>query len=177
MAKIENYRYSVEEAFRECFYIVPDYQREYVWTEKVCWFSVKWTFRTAVQETAGGLGVPPRPPPGLCPWTPRFSEAWDGHRNTLCRAKAEKAGRHGGLPHGRRCSAWPCPVIPWPVASQQSLPPFRRTAPYCSAVFLLCHATAFWRFSARCRRAASRRRSRSAWISAARPASMSAGAM
>jgi hypothetical protein len=34
MAKIENYRYSVEEAFRECFYIVPDYQREYVWTDK-----------------------------------------------------------------------------------------------------------------------------------------------
>jgi len=34
MAKIENYRYSVEEAFRECFYVVPDYQREYVWTEK-----------------------------------------------------------------------------------------------------------------------------------------------
>lgn len=26
--------YSIEEAFRECFYIVPDYQREYVWTEK-----------------------------------------------------------------------------------------------------------------------------------------------
>jgi hypothetical protein len=24
----------VEEAFRECFYIVPDYQREYVWTDK-----------------------------------------------------------------------------------------------------------------------------------------------
>ncbi len=34
MAKIENYKYSIEEAFRECFYIVPDYQREYVWTEK-----------------------------------------------------------------------------------------------------------------------------------------------
>lgn len=34
MAKIENYRYSVQEAFRDCFYIVPDYQREYVWTEK-----------------------------------------------------------------------------------------------------------------------------------------------
>jgi uncharacterized protein with ParB-like and HNH nuclease domain len=34
MAKIENYKYSVEEAFRECFYIVPDYQREYVWTDK-----------------------------------------------------------------------------------------------------------------------------------------------
>jgi uncharacterized protein with ParB-like and HNH nuclease domain len=23
-----------KEAFRECFYIVPDYQREYVWTDK-----------------------------------------------------------------------------------------------------------------------------------------------
>ncbi|MGO9449870.1 MAG: DUF262 domain-containing protein [Candidatus Binataceae bacterium] len=34
MAKIENHRYSIEEAFRECFYIVPDYQREYVWTDK-----------------------------------------------------------------------------------------------------------------------------------------------
>ncbi|MDD4538051.1 MAG: DUF262 domain-containing protein [Lentisphaeria bacterium] len=34
MSRIENHRYSVEEAFRECFYIVPDYQREYVWTEK-----------------------------------------------------------------------------------------------------------------------------------------------
>lgn len=34
MAKIENYKYSIEEAFRDCFYIVPDYQREYVWTDK-----------------------------------------------------------------------------------------------------------------------------------------------
>lgn len=34
MAKIENHKYSIDEAFRECFYIVPDYQREYVWTEK-----------------------------------------------------------------------------------------------------------------------------------------------
>ena len=34
MAKIEEHKYSVEEAFRECFYIVPDYQREYVWTDK-----------------------------------------------------------------------------------------------------------------------------------------------
>lgn len=34
MAKIENHKYSIEEAFRECFYVVPDYQREYVWTEK-----------------------------------------------------------------------------------------------------------------------------------------------
>lgn len=37
MAKIENHKYSIDEAFRECFYIVPDYQREYVWTDKeVC---------------------------------------------------------------------------------------------------------------------------------------------
>jgi uncharacterized protein with ParB-like and HNH nuclease domain len=34
MAKIENHKYSIEEAFRDCFYIVPDYQREYVWTDK-----------------------------------------------------------------------------------------------------------------------------------------------
>lgn len=34
MAKIENHKYTIEEAFRECFYIVPDYQREYVWTDK-----------------------------------------------------------------------------------------------------------------------------------------------
>ncbi|MGB0127793.1 MAG: DUF262 domain-containing protein, partial [Rhodocyclaceae bacterium] len=34
MARIENHKFSIEEAFRECFYIVPDYQREYVWTEK-----------------------------------------------------------------------------------------------------------------------------------------------
>jgi hypothetical protein len=34
MAKIEDHKYAFEEAFRECFYIVPDYQREYVWTEK-----------------------------------------------------------------------------------------------------------------------------------------------
>src|ERR1700681_1132040 len=34
MAKIEDHKYSIEEAFRECFYIVPDYQREYVWTDK-----------------------------------------------------------------------------------------------------------------------------------------------
>ena len=35
MARIENHKYSIEEAFRECFYIVPDYQREYVWTDSV----------------------------------------------------------------------------------------------------------------------------------------------
>ncbi|MEZ6091448.1 MAG: DUF262 domain-containing protein [Pirellulaceae bacterium] len=34
MARIENHKYSIEDAFRECFYVVPDYQREYVWTEK-----------------------------------------------------------------------------------------------------------------------------------------------
>jgi hypothetical protein len=34
MARIENHKYTVAEAFQECFYIVPDYQREYVWTEK-----------------------------------------------------------------------------------------------------------------------------------------------
>ncbi len=32
MAKrIENHKYSISDAFKECFYIVPDYQREYVW--------------------------------------------------------------------------------------------------------------------------------------------------
>ena len=34
MKRIENYKYSIYEAFMECFYIVLDYQREYVWTEK-----------------------------------------------------------------------------------------------------------------------------------------------
>jgi Protein of unknown function DUF262/Protein of unknown function (DUF1524) len=34
MAKIDNHKYSIDEAFRECFYVVPDYQREYVWTDK-----------------------------------------------------------------------------------------------------------------------------------------------
>lgn len=34
MAKIEDHKYSIEEAFRNCFYIIPDYQREYVWTDK-----------------------------------------------------------------------------------------------------------------------------------------------
>lgn len=34
MKRIENYKFKIAEAFRECFYIVPDYQREYVWTEK-----------------------------------------------------------------------------------------------------------------------------------------------
>ncbi len=34
MTKIENFKYGIDEAFRNCFYIVPDYQREYVWEEK-----------------------------------------------------------------------------------------------------------------------------------------------
>jgi uncharacterized protein with ParB-like and HNH nuclease domain len=34
MARIENHTYSIEEAFRECFYIVPDYPRKYAWTDK-----------------------------------------------------------------------------------------------------------------------------------------------
>ncbi|HEY5041604.1 MAG TPA: DUF262 domain-containing protein [Verrucomicrobiae bacterium] len=34
MAKIEDHKYSIHEAFIECFYIVPDYQREYVWKDK-----------------------------------------------------------------------------------------------------------------------------------------------
>ena len=34
MARIDNHRYSIVEAFTENFYIVPDYQREYVWTDK-----------------------------------------------------------------------------------------------------------------------------------------------
>jgi hypothetical protein len=34
MARIENHKYTIHEAFRECFYVVPDYQREYVWTDK-----------------------------------------------------------------------------------------------------------------------------------------------
>lgn len=34
MARIENHKYTIAEAFNECFYIVPDYQREYVWTDK-----------------------------------------------------------------------------------------------------------------------------------------------
>lgn len=33
MARIENHKFTIEEAFRECFYEVPDYQREYVWKE------------------------------------------------------------------------------------------------------------------------------------------------
>lgn len=31
---IGNYKYSVQQAFRECFYEIPDYQRSYVWQEE-----------------------------------------------------------------------------------------------------------------------------------------------
>lgn len=34
MASIETQQYNVQKAFRDCVYIVPDYQREYVWTDK-----------------------------------------------------------------------------------------------------------------------------------------------
>lgn len=34
MTRFENHKYTIQQAFKECFYIVPDYQREYVWTEK-----------------------------------------------------------------------------------------------------------------------------------------------
>jgi hypothetical protein len=34
MARIEDHKYSIAEAFLECSYIIPDYQREYVWTDK-----------------------------------------------------------------------------------------------------------------------------------------------
>lgn len=34
MTRIENHKYTIDGAFKECFYIVPDYQREYAWTEK-----------------------------------------------------------------------------------------------------------------------------------------------
>ena len=39
MARIENHKFemeklTIEKAFKDCFYVVPDYQREYVWTEK-----------------------------------------------------------------------------------------------------------------------------------------------
>ena len=34
MAKIENHKYTIVDAFKQCFYIVPDYQREYGWTAK-----------------------------------------------------------------------------------------------------------------------------------------------
>ncbi|WP_055448545.1 DUF262 domain-containing protein [Lacinutrix mariniflava] len=34
MSKIENHKFTIEEAFNDCFYIVPDYQREYIWSDK-----------------------------------------------------------------------------------------------------------------------------------------------
>jgi hypothetical protein len=34
MTKIVDHNYRIQEAFNQCFYIVPDYQREYVWTDK-----------------------------------------------------------------------------------------------------------------------------------------------
>lgn len=36
MSKIVEFKYSIEEAFQQCYYVVPHYQREYVWeTENV----------------------------------------------------------------------------------------------------------------------------------------------
>ena len=32
--RFEAHKYEIEEAFKACFYIVPDYQREYVWKDK-----------------------------------------------------------------------------------------------------------------------------------------------
>ena len=34
MARIENHQHTINTAFNECYYVVPDYQREYVWTDK-----------------------------------------------------------------------------------------------------------------------------------------------
>jgi len=34
LSRIENHKYTIQEAFQECFYVVPDYQREYVWKDK-----------------------------------------------------------------------------------------------------------------------------------------------
>lgn len=34
MGKITNNKFSIQEAFNSCSYVVPDYQREYVWEEK-----------------------------------------------------------------------------------------------------------------------------------------------
>ena len=33
MSKIESFKYNIQEAFSSCYYVVPDYQREYVWTD------------------------------------------------------------------------------------------------------------------------------------------------
>ena len=34
MSKITNNQYTIADAFKDCFYVIPDYQREYVWQEK-----------------------------------------------------------------------------------------------------------------------------------------------
>ncbi len=34
MSKIENHKFTIEEALKQNFYVVPDYQREYVWKER-----------------------------------------------------------------------------------------------------------------------------------------------
>lgn len=34
MGKIVDHKYNIREAFNQCFYVIPDYQREYVWTDK-----------------------------------------------------------------------------------------------------------------------------------------------
>jgi hypothetical protein len=34
LSKIENHRYTIQEAFQQNFYVVPDYQREYVWNNR-----------------------------------------------------------------------------------------------------------------------------------------------
>src|SRR5450432_90318 len=34
MSRIDNHKYTPQQAFNECYYEVPDYQREYVWTER-----------------------------------------------------------------------------------------------------------------------------------------------
>ena len=61
MARIENHKYSIEEAFRECFYIVPDYQREYVWTDKEVHQRL---------EDIGEQRSPKNTPESIAPWIP-----------------------------------------------------------------------------------------------------------
>jgi hypothetical protein len=34
MSRIDNHKYTPQQSFNECYYEVPDYQREYVWTER-----------------------------------------------------------------------------------------------------------------------------------------------
>jgi len=34
MSQITNFKFRIREAFKQCYYLVPDYQREYVWKEK-----------------------------------------------------------------------------------------------------------------------------------------------